>query len=306
MKFSLIIPVYNVEKYIDKCLNSVINQTYNNYEAIIVNDGTLDNSQNIIDAYVNKDKRFKSFIKKNGGLSDARNYGLNHATGDYIVFIDSDDYIDKDYLKNISAVLKKFKNIDVLKTKLIIVDEHGNEIRREKGFYENGYVDFEKLVSLEFFEPAWSYVYSFKFWKDNRFEYPKDKIHEDFGLTPEILIKAKKIYYLNYYSYYYVTRENSIMTSNSREKNLKKAYDMLYHYDRLIDLNLCDIPERSIKIYKSFLSNGLISKIKTLETKDTKNYIQELKKRNVVSNIMDDSFIRKIKKIILRLKYRMW
>ena len=82
MKFSIVIPVYNVEKYIDKCLNSIINQTYKNFEVIIVNDGTKDNSQQIIDEYVKKDNRFKSYKKENGGLSDARNYGIKYATGD--------------------------------------------------------------------------------------------------------------------------------------------------------------------------------------------------------------------------------
>ena len=96
MKFSIVIPVYNVEKYIDKCLKSIINQTYDNFEVIVVNDGSPDNSQVIIDKYVKKDKRFKSYEKKNGGLSDARNYGLEYISGDYLLFIDSDDNIEKD------------------------------------------------------------------------------------------------------------------------------------------------------------------------------------------------------------------
>ena len=90
---SIIVPVYNVEKYLDRCLNSLVKQKLDNYEVIVVNDGTKDNSQKIIDRYVKKyPKVFRSYIKKNGGLSDARNYGLKYAKGKYISFIDADDY----------------------------------------------------------------------------------------------------------------------------------------------------------------------------------------------------------------------
>ena len=94
MKFSIVIPVYNVEGYIEKCLNSIKIQTYSNFEVIIVNDGSPDNSEKKIKTFL-KDKRFKYYKKENGGLSDARNYGIKYTTGDYLLFVDSDDYIDK-------------------------------------------------------------------------------------------------------------------------------------------------------------------------------------------------------------------
>ena len=120
-KVSIIIPVYNTEKYLKKCLNSVVKQTYKNIEIIIVNDGSPDNSQNIIDKFKQQyPKLIKSFIKKNGGLSDARNYGIEKATGNYIAFLDSDDYVEQDcYEKMINKAEEKdfdlvvcdFKNI---------------------------------------------------------------------------------------------------------------------------------------------------------------------------------------------------
>lgn len=304
MKFSIVIPVYNVEKYIDKCLNSVLNQTYEDFEVIIVNDGTKDNSQKIIDKYVNIDKRFKCFKKENGGLSDARNYGVKYAKGDYLVFIDSDDYVSEDYLNQVNMVLTEEKNIDVVKIKLIIVNEEGKELRREDGLNKNGNVEFSELVSLEFLEPAWSYIYNLNFWNKNKFEYSKGKYHEDFGLTPEILVKAKNIYYLDYYSYYYVQRPQSIMSSNSNEKIIKKAYDMLEQYDRLIGIT--PSKKENTKIYKSFLSNALISKSNTLKGNDKKIYIKELNKRNVLDYILTDTFKRKIKKMVLKIKFRIW
>ena len=92
-KFSIIVPVYNVENYVDKCIKSILNQTYKNYEVIIINDGSTDNSLNIINKYKNN-KKIKIITQKNKGLSNARNNGMKMATGDYLLFIDSDDYIE--------------------------------------------------------------------------------------------------------------------------------------------------------------------------------------------------------------------
>jgi len=91
---SIIVPIYNVEQYVDKCIQSILNQTYQNLEIILVDDGATDCSGSIADSYAAKDKRIKVFHKENGGLSDARNYGLDHVTGDYILFVDSDDFIE--------------------------------------------------------------------------------------------------------------------------------------------------------------------------------------------------------------------
>lgn len=300
MKYSIIIPVYNVEEYLDRCLKSILNQTYSNYEVIIVNDGSPDNSDNIIKSYEKEDKRFKGYKKVNGGLSDARNYGLKYATGDYLIFIDADDYIENNYLEKVNDVLEKNKDIDVLKFKIKLVDEGENLIRMENGLNKEGVTSFEELVKLEFLEPAWSYVYKLSFWKENNFTYLKGMIHEDFGLTPEILMKANKIYYLNSYLYNYVQRNGSIMSSNNKEKLHKKAYDMLYQYDRLIKINY----NKDTKVYKSFLANALISKTNTLDKDEQKKYKEELRKRKVIDNLIDDTLKRKIKKIIYKIFWR--
>ena len=98
MKISIIVPIYNVEKYLERCINSLINQTYKNIEIILVNDGSTDNSLIICEKYKNIDSRIILVNKENGGLSDARNVGIDNSSGNYITFIDSDDYIDDDYV----------------------------------------------------------------------------------------------------------------------------------------------------------------------------------------------------------------
>lgn len=107
-KVTIIIPVYNVEKYLSRCLNNVINQTYSNIEIILVNDGATDNSQVICEEYKKKDDRIKLLVKENGGLSDARNYGIPYATGDYIAFIDSDDMIHTSYIEYLLNLIEKY------------------------------------------------------------------------------------------------------------------------------------------------------------------------------------------------------
>lgn len=298
MKYSIVVPIYNVERYLDRCLDSILFQTYDNYEVIMVNDGSTDNSEKIIKKYENLDNRFKSYSKKNGGLSDARNYGIKLCHGDYLILIDGDDYVESDYLEKVNKVLTKNREIDVLKFKLNLVDDDENIIRKETGLNYDGLTNFNELIKLEFFEPAWSYVYNLVFWKGNNFTYMKGKIHEDFGLTPEIIMKANKIYYMNSYCYNYVQRAGSIMSSNSDEKLIKKAYDMLVQYDRLIAIKY----NKDESFYKSFLSNSIINKVKTLPNKnERKKFKNELKKRNVIDNLLSDTFARKIKKIVFKL-----
>ena len=135
MRFSIIVPVYNVEKYLAKCIESILNQTNQDFELLLVNDGTKDNSQKIIDEYVAKypDKVY-GFVKENGGLSDARNYGVERAKGEYIIFIDSDDYVDDELLEKVNDAIEKNAGVDVVGYNLVDVDESGNVLKTtEKG-----------------------------------------------------------------------------------------------------------------------------------------------------------------------------
>lgn len=303
MKFSIVIPVYNVEKYIDRCLKSIAKQNYKNYEVIIVNDGTKDNSVEIINKYLKKYDNFKLYDKKNGGLSDARNYGIKYATGDYLLFVDSDDYINCELLDKLNNILIE-KEYDLVKFKIKLVNEDGSLIRHERGLNVSKEVSLNEIFSEEFCEPAWTYCYNLKFWGKNNFKYLKGKIHEDFGLTPEIIMNAKNIFYLNFIGYNYVQRENSIISTVTEEKNLKKAYDMLEQYDRLIKIKYKN--ENYLNTYNSFLANAVISKAKILTGKARKDYLNELKERNVFSYLLTDTISRKLKKIVIRLNINLY
>ena len=301
MKYSIVIPVYNVEKYLKKCIDSVINQKYKNIEIIIINDGSLDNSQQIIDYYVKKEKRIKAFIKKNGGLSSARNFGITKATGDYLMFLDSDDYFEEDLIFKINQILTK-KEYDVLHFLLNIVTEDGELIRKEKQ-KSIGEVSLEEILKYEYIETAYSKVYKLDFWKKNNFLYTDKKIHEDFGLTPLILLSAKNMFVLNFYGINYVQRKGSIV--NGATKNQKRFEDMLYLYDQLINIiNQKSFDEESKKIVLSFISNGILNNINLLDKTNKQKYIKEIKEREILGKIKKNTVKRKIKYIYLKLRFK--
>ena len=119
-RISVVVPVYNVEQYLEKCVNSIINQTYKNLEIILVDDGATDKSGKLCDELAKLDNRIMAYHKKNGGLSDARNYGVERATGDYIGFVDGDDYIDVEMYEKLYEAIKK-ENVDVAECNLKII-----------------------------------------------------------------------------------------------------------------------------------------------------------------------------------------
>lgn len=309
-KFSIIVPVWNVEKYIDKCLKSIEKQSYKNFEVIVVNDGSPDNSQKIINKYIKKDKRFKSYIKDNGGLSDARNHGVKYATGEYIIFIDSDDYIEKDLLTELNKVYENKGIIDVIKFQASKIFASNGEVKKIFGNSfdltqkEN---IFKKMIKEELFEPIPFYSFNLNFWKNNKFKFEKGKYHEDFGLTPLILIRAKRLISIPYYGYNYLIRDNSVTTNTSKEKIISNLNDILFHYDNLTKIIEKEkIDEETKLLFKSFLANGVINKSKNLDSEVLEFYIKELQRRNVVDNVLSDNFKRKIKKILIKINLKFY
>lgn len=293
-KFSIIIPVYNVEKYLKKCLDGVFNQTYKDYEVIVVNDGTKDNSMDIV-----KDYNVKVINQKNQGLSAARNAGVKKAIGDYLIFLDSDDYWEKDLLKELSKSLKN--NPDLVRFQINEVYEDGRVIPHQEESFTNlsGPDAFKKIVKYHFVENAWCYAISKKYYLENKFEFKAGTIHEDFGLIPLVIMKAKRVNSINYLGYNYLQRQGSIMSNKNYEKTKKKVADMYLHYNYLIEeINKLDV---DTTIFKSFIANSLILKITELNYKDYKFYLNKLKKEKVFDNLLTDTTGRKVKKVLLRL-----
>lgn len=292
-KFSIIIPVYNVEKYIKKCLDSVFSQTYKDYEVIVVNDGTKDNSMNIVKEY-----DVKIINQKNQGLSEARNVGLKNAKGEYILFLDSDDYIEKDLLKELDKSISN--KPDVVRFQIQeVYEDKVNKFEEESFSNKTGEDAFSIICNYHFVENAWAYLYKKSYLEKNNFIFKKGTIHEDFGLIPLVIIKAKIVNSISYIGYNYVQRDGSIMSQKNYEKTKKKVNDFYNHY--LFLIKEIDKTNLDSKVFKSFISNSLILKICELERNDYKEYKRLLKEQKVYDNILEDTFSRKIKKILFKI-----
>ncbi|MBC6174024.1 glycosyltransferase [Listeria welshimeri] len=188
---SIIIPVYNVEKYVERCLDSAINQTYTNLEIIVVNDGATDNSAEIIKSYT--DERIRYFEKENGGQATARNFGLDVANGDYIVMVDSDDYISANLVEKCLDTVKK-TNADLVMFTSYNVNQEGKMqyIKRDKG-----------VKVLDAGPTPWNKFYQADLWDGCRF--PVGYWYEDLGIVPVITLKAKNPVKIQDALYYYIT-----------------------------------------------------------------------------------------------------
>lgn len=230
-KISIVVPVYNVEKYIVRNLKSLVKQTYKNIEIIVVNDGSPDNSQKIIDKFQKKyPDKIKSYIKENGGLSDARNYGIAKATGKFIMFIDSDDYVEKNIVEEL------YNSIKENKSDIAICDIYDDyEMINRSGIYKNyipkSFCDIytDKLQLLNRF-CTWNKLFNIELFKDKNMLFAQNKIYEDLRLIPKLYLKANKISYVNKPLYHYIIREGSVMTSSNIVKNL----DIISGFEDLI------------------------------------------------------------------------
>ena len=221
IKVSVIVPVYNVEKYLEKCLDSLVNQTLKEIEIIIVNDGSPDNSQKIIDRYAKKHKNIKAYIKENGGLSDARNYGIKKATGEYISFIDSDDYIANDMLE---IMYNKAKNnrLDIVVCDTINVYENGHEVYITSNYnYSNNNIK-NYLLSPPM---ACSRLYNRTLL--DKLHFKKGIYYEDLELTPKLVRYTSKVGFVNEGLYYYLQRNGSIMKQQEFNEKLLDIFKVL-------------------------------------------------------------------------------
>lgn len=208
-KLSLIIPVYNTEKYLKRCIDSVINQTcFEQIEVIIVNDGSTDNSQCIIDEFVGRFENIKSFAKVNGGLSDARNFGLQHITGEYVAFLDSDDWVDARLYMNCINYLDTDFDIEFVSFNYL----------EEWGTFQKIVDCLARIGRSKYFMGtiACNKVYRTNFWQYYKFEFTHGIKHEDTELIPKIIYYAKNYGFLgNEYGLLHYDKTNQLSITNS-------------------------------------------------------------------------------------------
>ncbi len=220
-KISVIIPAYNVEKCIEKCVNSILDQSFSDFEILLVDDGSKDSTPKICDELANKDSRITVIHKENGGLSDARNAGIRKSVGKYLAFIDGDDIVEKEYLQELYRLIKLEDDIWVS----IVGGVAFGENSKPKG----NKATFSKVTTSEEIvrkiclcdgidHTAWGKLFLAELWKD--FKYPVGKLYEDYLTTYRVLSKADKIAYSDAKMYFYIQHNESIMHMKCSEKTL--------------------------------------------------------------------------------------
>ena len=276
---SVIVPVYNVEKYIEKCLKSLVEQTLKNIEIIIVNDGSTDNSKKIISKFAEKYSNIKYYEKTNGGLSSARNYGIKYANGEYVAFLDSDDYVEKNlyelmYKKalqeNSDMVECDFiweyygKNGEIVKTK---------KDKRKKFKTLNQYVKNARVV-------AWNKLIKKQIIDDFNIRFPEGLIYEDIEFFYKLFPHLNKISYVNIYGIHYVQRNGSILNSNPEKiGDIFKILDNVIKYYRDLDIYENEMKYR----YRRILLGSSMKRILKIKDKKLKKnfFLKTLKSLNM-------------------------
>lgn len=273
-KFSIIIPVYNVEDYIVDCLNSIRKQTYQDIQVIIINDGSTDNSYEIIQSYLKKyDLSYELYTKENEGVSRTRNIGSQYANGEYLYFLDSDDYLESTFFEKVYECVCQYPSDMIRISKKYF--NHG-----EKGFYNiEHYKNVYQMKGEDYFryfrkrhlsiESVWLYVINSQFWKINEFQFAVGKIYEDTGLLPYVIMCASSISTINDVYLCDRIRENSITSSIYAEKNIIEAEMYAFHYTYLINqIPSLFISPNSKKYYIQYISDALLGSYTKLSKKE--------------------------------------
>lgn len=299
-KISIIVPFLNAEKCIEKCINNLLEQTYENIEIVLVNDNSTDNSENIVQKYLSNEKiKYFKVEEDTIGNAKARNMGIECCAGDYFIFVDVDDYIDKDLLTKLSKYIDE--DYDLIKYKITFVSENNDEIKKVEGPI------FEKLTGEEAFnklcfedvllDSPCAYLMKKDLFINKNLRFKENTYHEDFGLIPRVILNAKKVASCDLYGYFYVQSNNSIM--RDEKKNLKKAYDKLGHYDDMVKyVESINIGKRTKENVLIYYTNSLVMSLKDLKGEGYKEFLKEVKKRKLYKNIKIRNFKQLIKKIV--------
>lgn len=318
-KVSVIVPVYNVEDYLPKCLETLVNQTLGNIEIIVVNDGATDGSQAVIDSFVSRYSNIKSLMKPNGGLSDARNYGMPYATGEYIGFVDSDDYVDLDMYENLYRKAKE-ADYDIVECNLHHV-------------YPDGSIDTEigekitdrKQMLMMGRSVVWNKIYRREWLMGTGVQFPKGYIYEDVEFYGKLVPHITSYAYIEPASIYYVQRGNSINNKQTLKtlqiidilKHIKDYYEEIgkfeeyrealeFLYTRILLCSsfsrMCRIPDNTDR--KQALAKNWQTLQENFPNWHRNRYLKELKTKNGMFMRMMNGFTYRLCAVIMPLYFR--
>lgn len=285
---SVIVPIYNVEKYLARCVDSIVNQTYKNLEIILVDDGSPDLCPQMCDDYAEKESRIKVVHKKNGGLSDARNAGIAVATGEYISFIDSDDYVSDDFFECLLDVMNK-ENSDIAECSVVKFyevnrfDEFSDDLSVKT--YDTQDAMSALIAENPFHQHVWNKLYKTELVKD--IPYAVDKLNEDEFWTYQVFGRANKVSKLNKTMYYYFQRNSSIMGVGYNIRRLD-ALEGKANRQKYIENNFPDLSTQAkIDLYGSCMF-AYQSVLKFMSGADKKKALELIRKYRKMYNLSFD------------------
>lgn len=284
MLISVVVPIYNVENYISDCIESIKKQTFSDFEVLLINDGSTDNSRMICEHIVKEDSRFRLINKENGGLSDARNKGIEEAKGKYLLFVDSDDYLPLDALEKLAAVINNSNYSMIVGRFNHIYDTYEKESEPFGKSFEisNSTCIKEMLIGNKINHSASGKLYKADLFKNIRFPY--GKLFEDMFTIYDVTLQCKRIEILDEAIYCYRHRENSILTSS---KNLeKKCNDLFSACQHIKSLFLNDKQLYSYASRKTVYQNILIIQFaKYISDKEISSKIKKRSKSDIKKHI---------------------
>lgn len=299
-EISIIVPVYKVEKYLDRCVKSILAQTFTDFELILVDDGSPDNCPQMCDEWAKKDERIRVIHKENGGLSSARNAGLRVAVGNYIGFVDSDDWITKDMYEHLYSLIIKNK-MDISMCCFA-----RNPKKLEEGLCEKGSMYFDKKKLMEFFfrvngelsnYAVWNRLYKKELLNDIRFV--EGRINEDVLFSYEVFRKANGMIFSKQRKYLYFQNRQGITNGKLR----KKDFDLLKNWDFIVENEKENVNYEWAKInrmratYTLYVKARLYGYEKDIEKKILEDWREELKEN--YRELMNTKFFDWKRKILL-------
>lgn len=289
---SLVIPVYNVEKYLDKCMESVLAQTYDNFEVILVDDGSTDSSGKMCDGYAERDSRVTVYHKQNGGLSDARNFGVEHCNGDLVSFIDSDDYVTEDYLEYLWYLKSKY-SVDIACTTAKRTIESAKISKDDSG--REALLDSSEAIKRICYTScgACGRLYKKQLLIDH--PYPKGRLYEDLATTCKIIGSSPKVIFGEKTIYYWVQRQGGITHSGIN----KKQYDLFWSADEQLDYISENFPEsESASRTRCIMAScDFVTRLFSYKSKDMKQhfkYARDYTKKHLKYILKDKSTPRHV------------
>jgi len=312
MSISLVIPIYNTEKYIRECLDSVLNQTLKPSEIILVNDGTLDRSLEVVGDLIEANPEIKVIHQENAGLAAARNTGILHATQNYLAFLDSDDYLAPDYLEKLyeSAITYDLDVVCAGNTRFYPDGTYEVMSRNPELMNEKILTGWEALLiqlkADDYNMEVVDDLYKTSFLKKNDLKFAVGLLHEDEEFTPKVLLQAKRVSFFDAHGYFYRQRENSIMSSGVSKRTVESLEEILNRYLEMFEGS--DSKE-ALSYLLLYLGESYIDRINLSKLSDRGQFYKRLPLSELFRAMGHGAVLSKKQKLkfnALRLHYRLF